>query len=431
MVNGVHVGTSTSKNYASDDEIRKLISQNTYATQDSNGNGQIFSSRDAVGNYIKYDQDQIKLIEQKTVLLSKEYQLQQKINGMEEDSKAKQEAQVALQETENELIKKQREIEERETAKGLTGVETASQNGSLDFIAQGKLDEWKKMRTSIQAEAINRGIDKGFETKTVTNDSAIKSYLKNYKEILSVQGQIQVSQNKASTLSGQQKVNQESYIRSLEKQLGVLQSHSAKYSETGGVYGQGTLDGADLTKEGSQKIIQGMSEAQVEVEQKTSLANAQLKKQKGLLTQIGEGFKASFRNLVDYSLAYRLIGMIQQGFQSLITTTKQLNSNMLNLRIVTGDSLSETQDLMKGYNNIAKEMGRTTQSVADASNDWLRAGYQGKEAIDLTRASLQLSTLGMIDSATATTDLISALKGWKLEAKDVSGVVDKLTAVDI
>jgi TP901 family phage tail tape measure protein len=61
----------------------------------------------------------------------------------------------------------------------------------------------------------------------------------------------------------------------------------------------------------------------------------------------------------------------------------------------------------------------------------LRAGYEGKEAAELTRASMMLSTLGMIEATQATTYLISTLKGWKISASEVIGVVDRLAAVDM
>jgi hypothetical protein len=57
----------------------------------------------------------------------------------------------------------------------------------------------------------------------------------------------------------------------------------------------------------------------------------------------------------------------------------------------------------------------------------LRAGYEGAEATELVRNSMQLSVLGMINSAEATEYLISMLKGWKLEVKEVGSIVDKLT----
>lgn len=87
--------------------------------------------------------------------------------------------------------------------------------------------------------------------------------------------------------------------------------------------------------------------------------------------------------------------------------------------------------MMTDFNELAEEIGKTTQEVAAAANDWLRAGYSGKQAAELTEASMQLSTLGMIESSEATSYLVSVLKGWKLEASEVQGVVDKLTAVDM
>lgn len=44
---------------------------------------------------------------------------------------------------------------------------------------------------------------------------------------------------------------------------------------------------------------------------------------------------------------------------------------------------------------------------------------------------MYLSKLGMIDSTTATKDLTSAIKGFKLEASEAMSVVDKLTSIDL
>ena len=126
-----------------------------------------------------------------------------------------------------------------------------------------------------------------------------------------------------------------------------------------------------------------------------------------------------------------IIGKIKQAFQQLIQTTKELDKVMVDLQIVTGTNRKEAKALLGTYNELALEIGRSTTSVASASNDWLRAGYEGEEAANLIKASMYLSTLGMEDSTQATTQLISSLKGWKLQASEVMGVVDKLTAVDM
>lgn len=88
------------------------------------------------------------------------------------------------------------------------------------------------------------------------------------------------------------------------------------------------------------------------------------------------------------------------------------------------------KESLKIYNKMATEMGKTTQEVANAANDWLRAGYNAEESAKLIKNSMQLSTVGMVDSAKATEYLISTMKGWKLGVDDMEGVVDKLTELD-
>lgn len=88
------------------------------------------------------------------------------------------------------------------------------------------------------------------------------------------------------------------------------------------------------------------------------------------------------------------------------------------------------KDSMKIYNQMAKEMGKTTQEVAAAANDWLRAGYNAEESAKLIKNSMQLSTVGMIESAKATEYLISTMKGWKLGVDDMEGVIDKMSELD-
>ena len=59
-----------------------------------------------------------------------------------------------------------------------------------------------------------------------------------------------------------------------------------------------------------------------------------------------------------------------------------------------------------------------------------RQGKSAEEAIELTTQSVKLSKLAGMEASAATTDLTSALNGYKLESADASSVVDKLVAVD-
>ena len=108
-----------------------------------------------------------------------------------------------------------------------------------------------------------------------------------------------------------------------------------------------------------------------------------------------------------------------------------MDADLVDLQIASGSTREEMYSMLDGFADLGNQLGRTTRDISEAANDWLRAGYEGKEATDLIKASTQLSTLGMINTSDATSYLISVLKGWKLEASEVSEVVDKLTVTRI
>jgi hypothetical protein len=74
-------------------------------------------------------------------------------------------------------------------------------------------------------------------------------------------------------------------------------------------------------------------------------------------------------------LAYGVIGKVRQTFTTMISTVEALDKAMVDLQIATGNTREEMRKSVSEYNKIAMEMGRTTQEVMTAANDWLRAGF--------------------------------------------------------
>jgi len=124
---------------------------------------------------------------------------------------------------------------------------------------------------------------------------------------------------------------------------------------------------------------------------------------------------------------HALIQSLQQVYQNVV----QLDEAVVNLQVATGYSREQTQALISDYSKYAKELGATTAQVAEAADTWMRQGYSIDQANTLIKDSMMLSKLGMIDSGQATVDLTSAMKGYKISVEDVSGVVDKFTAIDM
>lgn len=152
------------------------------------------------------------------------------------------------------------------------------------------------------------------------------------------------------------------------------------------------------------------------------------KKNNGALSQ---QIKMQFKQYAIYYAVSSIIQGIVGGIQSCVNYTKDLNEAMTNIRIVTMDTKEATDALLDNYNQMGQKLGANTLDIAEGAVDWLRQGYSEGDTAQLVEGSVVLSKLALIDSAEATEYLTSALKGYKLEASDVVGVIDQLVAIDL
>ena len=137
------------------------------------------------------------------------------------------------------------------------------------------------------------------------------------------------------------------------------------------------------------------------------------------------------RILGDYVNAYRIFQRITQAIQSAVAEIEKLNKAEIDLQMITQKSANEIKSLMQDYNDLAKEIGATTLEVTDGASEWLRQGKSISDTNTLIRDSMILSKISQMSSAEATEHLTSAMNGFKLEASEVIGIVDKLNAVDL
>lgn len=286
------------------------------------------------------------------------------------------------------------------------------------------------LRTTVgEANQKNLDIDTKYAQAARNNNPTLQNTLTGYYRNLEEQGRIEReiarAENKGMSLTGNAAIENKSFIHSLQSQKNNL-ANQYKYDEQ-----KKTLNGIELTEEQINKLEQErtriLNNNQIEMDRVGNSVN----QTKGFLTQLKDNFKDSFSQIGMAIMQIFSFQQIQKVFNDFISATERLDQKMVDLQIASGYTKSNIHDMMLEFNDLAKEIGKTTEEIAEAANDWLRAGYEGQEASQLTNASMQLSTLGMINSADATSYLISVLKGWKLEATEIQGVVDKLTAVDM
>ena len=367
-------------------------------------------------------------------------QIQEEINNLQSNENGLNKEQLALLETqkaaeESKLAqaqvayeaagKRKEESGIRELVQGAGSdalpIQMARQVQQIDNYAEAQLRELK-----ANVDAKNTYQTKGSSTKRI--DKSITSYLNQYKQILKIQEQIDAGEKRlaGTGLKGESADNARSVVNMRKRLLAQMQAESPTLNLE-----KGTLNGQQLSEEQLVKLKKEIAVLDANHQIQLEKNNALQKQSVSLVEQIAQGFKASFRNLTDYSMAYMVIGKIRMAFSQLINYAEQLNASMVDLQIASGLSYSNIKNMMLDFNDLAVKVGKSTLEVSQAANDWLRAGYEGQDAATLVENSMQLSTLGMINSAEATEYLISMLKGWKLQVNEVSSVVDKLVAVDM
>ena len=330
----------------------------------------------------------------------------------------------------------QKRIEELQQISNLTGEITDEKRIEDEITKATYLTESERvkklntLRTTVgEANQKSLNIDTKYAQAARNNNPTLQNTLTGYYRNLEEQGRIEReiarAQNKGMSLTGNAAIENKSFIHSLQSQKNNL-ANQYKYDEQ-----KKTLNGIELTEEQINKLEQErtriLNNNQIEMDRVGDSVN----QTKGFLTQLKDNFKDSFSQIGMAIMQIFSFQQIQKVFNDFISATERLDQKMVDLQIASGYTKSNIHDMMLEFNDLAKEIGKTTEEIAEAANDWLRAGYEGQEVSQLTNASMQLSTLGMINSADATSYLISVLKGWKLEATEIQGVVDKLTAVDM
>lgn len=138
-----------------------------------------------------------------------------------------------------------------------------------------------------------------------------------------------------------------------------------------------------------------------------------------------------FKTFAVYLASSALTMGIVNAFRNVINVIYDLDSALVDLRIVTGSSIEQADKLIDSYNRLAKRLGTTTSNVANAAVEWQRQGFTKEDTDTLLTDSTALSIVGMMESEDAAKALTSAMKGYQYSVEDAIDIVDMFTAVDM
>lgn len=279
---------------------------------------------------------------------------------------------------------------------------TAKDKGVLDYVST------QEHRVSYQKSLLGIG----------DAEDALKAFERYATKRMKLESEIEQAQLKASTTVGNEK-------KAWENVVALKRQSFDKTKETYNI-----LEQQARKKVGDQRVDE-ITEA---VKEQSAILSAQKfagnRGNRTIFDVIKSDIQRATMRITDFGLAARVLNTARKEIQQVYQNILKLDEAMTNLRIVTGSNTEQAKSMMNAYNDLAMQLGTTTQAVAQSAAEWLRQGYSVSEANELIKSSTYLSRLGFMDMGQSVTALTSVMKGFRIGATNSMDIVDKLTQLD-
>lgn len=190
-----------------------------------------------------------------------------------------------------------------------------------------------------------------------------------YSDVLVTLREISRNEQEISQLESKKHLNNDEKERltTLKQQTGELQE---QYNEKMKIVGQ------------DDRMLNKAKQATREYQQQTKEIN---KQNSGLETTQThtKGLLDSIKNIGRYVLMYQALNAIQTGVQKAYETITELDKAFTDIQLVTGDTDEEINQLSEDYNDLAKQMGATTQQVAEGASEWFNESRDHVKVLEL------------------------------------------------
>ncbi len=355
----------------------------------------------------------------------------------EEDKKELKKQYIALLREEESLLEKIDKLNHQIKETQGRGEDVTALEKDLSIYRRAKNAVRRKMRTSefsvlkdengniIDNDILSEQEIQGAKRKSKKSllgigdaEDTLTAFEKYATKRMRLESEIEQAQLKASTTVGNER-------KAWENVVALKQQSLDKTKETYNI-----LEQQARKKVGDQRVDE-ITEA---VKEQRAILSAQKfagnRGNRTIFDVIKSDIQRATMRITDFGLAARVLNTARKDIQQVYQNILKLDEAMTNLRIVTGANTEQAKSMMNAYNDLAMQLGTTTQAVAQSAAEWLRQGYSVSEANELIKSSTYLSRLGFMDMGQSVTALTSVMKGFRIEATDSMDIVDKLTQLD-
>lgn len=203
-------------------------------------------------------------------------------------------------------------------------------------------------------------------------------------------------------------------IENLENQIKSLTAERTKQNSKPGPQ-------SGLSREVAGQAAQNMSEVNRQLE----YYNQQL--------EIAKGKQQALNNLQGFIQrwfsVYAAARMVNQAFNSVKSTLKELDAVMTEIAIVTDMTQSDLWAQMDSYTQMAKQYASSIKGVYEVSQLYYQQGLQTADVMAMTEQTLKMARISSLDYTTATNYMTNAVRSFKMEMSDAQTVVDVYSAL--
>lgn len=342
-------------------------------------------------------------------------------------------------------IKEENNVLEQNTQKVKENTQAKEQNANANLNKYDKrLDSYNGKVDKYQA-TIDRFNDGGWTSKTyLENVQAVRDAVKQYATLLN---NIKTNQNGIATDEDIQ--NLDKYEKKIKDTIATVTNMSASEKGYSQLAGQKEIDKINkILRENS--AMSSEAKAKIKAYKQELISgnpSVSLEKIHGEIMKIvnaeelagraGRSFFDTLKNSGFHQLAAQMAGMF--GFYDVINLGKEaistivsLDDALVDLKKTTAMNKTQLEDFYYDANDVAKQMGVTTEEIITQASAWSRLGYSSQEAAT-TMAKLS-SKFASISPGMSTDEaqegLVSIMKAFDIDPDDVeTEIMDKVNVL--
>ena len=298
-------------------------------------------------------------------------------------------------------------------------VETGGYESKVETLI-AKTKQWTDTNGNarISTDTLSTALDK---LTTASNAFANNNTVENQQALIKAESELDIEVKKVtnSVRTMNATLAKDSAVSSLHNQIQKFYNdNGAAHKKWGAQLKQmlsETASGAEVTKERITEIRTAFN----------GVASA--------AQQAGKMGKTWFQSLKDATkfltywtsptfITMKAIAEVKQGISSI----KQLDTALVDLKKTTTMTASQLEDFYYDSNDVAKQMGVTTEEITNQAAAWSRLGYSSAEAAtQMAKYSSMFATISPgMDLDSATNGLVSVMKAFDIGNQNAEDVVD-------